>query len=86
MAGAGRTVVQPKVLSDRPTGEPFPYRNVDPAARQSLSQYAYLHGAALGTVPSIGLPNAGSLGPNWAAADTSQTPPTPTTATDGGCT
>ena len=84
MSGAGRTVVQPSVLSDRPTGDPFPSRNVDPGARQFLSQYAYLHGAGPGIVPSIGLPNAGSLGPNWAATDTSQTPPaSPTTPTDG---
>ena len=86
MSGAGRTVVQPSVLSDRPTGDPFPSRNVDPSARQSLSQYAYLHGALFASVPTIGLPSAGSLGPNWAASDTSQTPPAPPTSTDGGCT
>lgn len=85
MAGAGRSVVQPSVLSDRPTGDPYPSRNVDPAARQYLSQYAYLQGAAavLGTVPSIGNPAAGGLGPNWPAAGQSQTPPTPPSTSPG---
>lgn len=77
MGGRGREVFQPQVIGGGPTGSPVPYRNVDPAARDYLSQYGYLRGAGavMGTVPSLGLPNAGSAGPNWSSANQSQTPP-----------
>lgn len=80
MAGAGRTVVQPQVIGGGPTGDPFPSRNVDPAARQFLSQFSYLRGAGalLGVVPTLGLPNAGAAGPNWSGVGGSPTlAPTP---------